>query len=46
MLYMVRYRNKRGRAQIGFVHAINEQEALKQAVKLFGLFIITIFPGN
>jgi hypothetical protein len=40
---MVRYRDKRGRKQIGFVCAAKENDALRQAVKLFGMAIISIF---
>lgn len=46
MLFVIRYRNKSGRAQLGFVHAPNEQAAIKQAIKLYGLFIISVKCGH
>jgi len=46
MFFMVRYRNPQGRPLLGFVHAKDEQSALKLAIKKYGLWIISVKSGN
>ena len=46
MFFIVRYRNKQGRPLLGFLHAKDEQTALKLAIQKYGLWIISVKSGN